>query len=447
MGYIDVTGPKVTNPFLSDQASYEYLDGGYSVSTTPIFNQDIVRVVPGGPGGWSYAGSWTEHDPADGPFSYTLTTLGNQIISGSASGRYNFPVGSVGNKQILSIQNDFIISILYEKSLNSTFSKTTGMPYHFYVLWSGIEEYWLANGDYTDNTSGTQSNSIAESRTINLTQRLLFRDIAIETLISTLTYEYENLEIGSGAFGWTFHQDSHLPLPIWDSYYIHAPGSATLNKTISANVIRNIQTVEVLDFDSMITADGKDRFIVFYKKITINHTQSNTASQSVAYAPEGPSRITQIFPWPGYTESPSEGFLVSGTRKVEYFLYWRTDDVIEKVKLAEFNSTVSGNGSSLNHTATGQRMYGVSCQVSKRHIVYHYLLEDYSGTPSAPSYDSPMNFEDISYSGPTKQWTPKNIVVGCILSGKRIHKEFGPEPDPVIYSVGLHRRPDIEVEV
>lgn len=445
MGYIDATGPKITNPFLSDQASYDYSDGGYSVSTTPIFNQDIVRVVPGGPGGWSYAGSWP--DQGVGSFSYTLTTTGHQIISASASGRYNFPVGSVGNKEILIIQNDFTISILYDKSLNSTFSKTTVMPYHFYVLWSGIEEYWLANGDYVDSTSGTQSNSITESRAINLTQRLLFRDIAIETLISTLTYEYENIEIGSGAFDWTFHQDSKLPMPIWDSYYIHNPGSATLNKTISADVIRNIQTVEVLDFDSMITADGKDRFIVFYKKITINHTQNNTAIQSVSSAPQGPSRVTQIFPWPGYAESPSESFLVSGNRKVEYFLYWRADDVIEKVKLAEFNSTVSGDGSSLIHTATGQRMYGFSCQVSKKMIVYHYLLEDYSGTPEAPSYDSPMNFEDISYSGPTRQWTPKNIIVGCILAGKRIHKEFGPESDPVIYSVGLHKRPDIEVEV
>ena len=92
-----------------------------------------------------------------------------------------------------------------------------------------------------------------------------------------------------------------------------------------------------------------------------------------------------------------------------------------------------GNGIALIHTASGQRIYGVTCQVGMNTIVYHFLLENYSGTPSAPAYDSPMNFEDYSYQGNVRQWTPANISSAASpipTANGRVQKSSPPEPEP-----------------
>jgi hypothetical protein len=147
----------------------------------------------------------------------------------------------------------------------------------------------------------------------------------------------------------------------------------------------------------------------------------------------------------------TDSFTVSGTRKVEYFLFYKVGNRQEKIKLAEFNSSLSKHPVTglLVHTGSGERLWGVSCQLNKDIIVYHYQKETYLNNGSAPGYDAPMNFEDVSYQGVLKLWSPQKIVVGCINAGSDlakkaglVHKafEFDPAPTELIYSVGLHRR-------
>jgi hypothetical protein len=450
LNFINSLGAQILNAFLSEQATFNYNGGQYSTSSTNS-QGTLISVKGGGPfGNLIWSGAWIDwQDPNKhntGPFDYVITNLANQSIAASGSGTFFTPIGSVGNQKILKIQNDFTLSQLWQLANSDTCEKSTTLPWQYYFWWSGIEEYWMPDGDYTDNTSGTMNYSTSEGRTLTITQKLMFMDQILETLFSTLTYSYANTQKGSGSFSWTFHNTSNLPLSISGSYS-SSPGSAQVTQNVSATAQRNIQAVEVLDFDS----HPNGNFIVIYKKITIAHTQNNAATASGANAPQGPTREAERFPWPA-VGAPAESFQVTGTRKVEYFLFWQNAaGKGERVKLAEFNSTVSGNGSNLIHTATGQRIYGVTCQVSRNMIAYHYLLETYSGTPSAPAYDSPMNFEDYSYQGNVRQWTPAGIVVGCVPDTtsvtSRVQKSFAAEPNALIYSIGMHQGSEIEEEV
>jgi hypothetical protein len=450
MSFINSLGSQTINRFLAELEALNYSGSPYSSSSTNS-QGDLVTVKGGGPfGNLIWGGSWIAWaDPNKhntGAFDYVITNLATQSIAASASGTFFTPIGSVGNQKILKIQNDFTLSQLWQLSNTDTYEKNTTLPWQFYFWWSGIEEYWMPDGDYTDNTSGTMSYSTSEGRTLNITQKLMFMDQIIENLVSTLTYSYQKTQRGSGSFSFTFHNTSNLPLSVSGSY-THDPGSVSETLNVVATAQRNILAVEVLDFDS----HPNGNFIVFYKKITITHTQNSSATSSGSSAPQGPTREAYRFPWPG-TGAPAESFQVTGTRKVEYFLFWQNAaGKNEKVKLAEFNSTVSGDGANLFHTATGQRIYGVTCQVSRNMIAYHYLLETYAGTPSAPAYDSPMNFEDYSYQGNVRQWTPANIVVGCVPDTtsptSRVQKSFSAEPSAIIYSVGMHQGSEITEEV
>jgi hypothetical protein len=448
--YLENDGMHTIPGILSDTASYAFNQGAVSQGTTPPFT-DLWRVMPGGPGGFYIVGDWYEWE-GPGPFSYSLDHYYNQAKTGSASGSYYSPVGGLGKKQILKIKNDFSISVDWAKARHEIYNKTTGMPGLFYLFWSGIEEYWMPNGSYADASSGTLEDLTNESRLMSITQKLMAEDLIIETLISSLDYEYSSRDSGNGEQTWTFVNESHLPLFV-AGHYDTPPGSSSRTETITATMTRNISTVEVLDFDSM---QGEDLFIVFYKKISIVHSQTNSSIRSASSAPQGVSRGASHFPFASSFGALTEGFLVDGTRKVEYYVAYKIgSEALQKVKLAEFNSSVGQSGGSLVHSGSGERLWGVSCQLNEDLIVYHYQKEAYRNNGTSPGYDSPMNFEDISFQGTTKLWDPTKIVVGLINVNHEMSRnagleherfEFDPAATELIYSVGLHRKEKERIE-
>lgn len=444
--YLDETGMHTVPGILSDAAYYAFNQGAVNQGTTPPYT-DLWRVVSGGPGGFSFAGSWTEWEgPA--PFEYSLDHSYTQAKSGSASGIYYSPVGGLGKKQILKIKNDFDLSVAWARNRSEIFHKVTGLTGLYYNYWQGIEEYWLPNGDYADTSDGTLNDATSESRTMEITQKLMANDLVIEELLGSMTYEYLRQDLAEGEMSWIFHNEGNLPIWVY-GYYITPPGSSSRTETITATAGRNVICVEVLDFDSMQGLPQVDLFIVFYKKISIAHSQTNSYVRSASSAPVGPSKQTQHFPFASGFGAPTETFTANGTRKVEYYVAYKIgDNPLEKVKLAEFNSSLTSPGGALVHSGSGDRLWGVSCQLNEDLIVYHYQKEEYLNNGTAPAYDSPMNFEDISFQGTTKLWDPKKIVVGVInVSHEMASKaglaherfEFDPAATELIYSVGLHR--------
>jgi len=453
--YLDANGVQ-TKALLSDALAYNYNQGTYAQTGTSFY--PILHIEYTGPFGNPFAvGSWADHQApggGGGPFSYEINTSGSQNDTGSASGTVHNIIGSTGKLGVLRLLNTFTLSQGRSRSLNSSFTKTTSMPWQYYLWWGGSEEYWMPNGDYTDQTSGDHEDTINETRNLSLTQQMLCGSQVIESLASSMGYSYNSLDTRSGAFTWTFHNQSNLPWTI-DGYYVtpHSQESGSLD--ILATATRNINCVEILDFDSLSDQDSGDVFVVFYKKITISHSQTNTSAQLISGDIWGPSRETMLFPWYPYGDH-TESFTVLGNRKVEYWLAFKIGDgTLTKVKLTEFNSSVSKTLSGpLVHTGSGERLWGVSCQLNKDVIVYHYQKDIYKNTGTASSYDSPMNFEDISYQGNMKLWQPSKIVVGCIAvkdtmestPGYRKEFEFDPASTELIYSVGLHRKDKEQTE-
>jgi hypothetical protein len=284
---------------------------------------------------------------------------------------------------------------------------------------------------------------------MSVAQKLLLDTLEIENLSSSLEYSYILNDASEDLTGFLWHQ------AIFYRTYEGIPDRhITQNLSRSGVSSRNIQCVEVLDYD--YRNREQELAIIFYKKITITHSQTKGSTQnkywgaSVAgvFRDVGHSSFAPMVP---DSETSSDSFDSSGTRKVEYFLFYKIGDKQEKIKLAEFNSEVSRHPETgvLVHSGSGERLWGVSCQLNKDIIVYHYQKETYLNNGSAPGYDAPMNFEDVSYQGVLKLWSPQSVVVGCINAGSDlakkaglVHKafEFDPAPAELIYSVGLHRR-------
>ena len=100
-------------------------------------------------------------------------------------------------------------------------------------------------------------------------------DQIIENLVSTLSYSYQNTQ--NGHRGLFLYLSQHFESSHSDQRLLYRdPGSASITSNVSAIATRNIHAVEVLDFDS----HPNGNFIVFYKKITISHTQNNSATAS-----------------------------------------------------------------------------------------------------------------------------------------------------------------------
>jgi len=442
--YTDADGTHLIPNYLVDEASY--VD---ALTNSTILNTSVLDP----PGCWGFGTEFAVLND----FTYTIEE--NTVIArggASASGKYHSVIGSLGNKEVLKIVNEFNIAISRpNRTIVTHYQKNSNMGYIYYVF-GGEAGFSLPDGVYHDNSYGTTDDNDSETREMLLSQKLIAGDLEIEAGDSVLSYlytEHQNITENTAWEEEWWHDPAYPPWFFARRKWLEYSSRLTrTTKTLTGSASRSVVAFEVLDFDSLYHVEKGEEFkdlMLFYKKITIHHAQE---SQHINIQDNyGSGNLTGPRGGALISTSASSSYSASGIRKVEYFLFYKIGNKQDKVKLAEFNSELSTDPDTggLIHSGSGERLWGVSCQINKDIAVYHFQKESYLNNGTAPGYDSPMNFEDISYQGALKLWSAEKIVVGCINVGSElakkaglIHKEFefDPAPTELIYSVGLHRR-------
>lgn len=202
-----------------------------------------------------------------------------------------------------------------------------------------------------------------------------------------------------------------------DSY-----GSLTQSDSITASSTRTVNTFEVLEYDN----NSNNDYALIYKDIIIQHDQTNNIErantpytgtvyvQLLYYNGELPLSATEL-------HNTSQVLTSTGTRIVTYKLYYKINsdegNLIGSIDIASF--TVNSAG--ISQTAFGQRVYGVSIQVTEKYICYSYELNDciFDGSPLVYgvgyNYDGPINIEDWNYNQlGDLLWSRNSQVVGII---------------------------------
>ncbi len=198
---------------------------------------------------------------------------------------------------------------------------------------------------------------------------------------------------------------------------------------------RTIQFVEVLDYDN----EGTDKAIVIYKKVEISHLAN------FDYEASGIDPITLF-----YTNEVSLTEW-QGTRNVTYWAWVKIGSTILHFQLSQtFAGLCQGkyDGSTQNQelqTGSGQRVYGVSCQINNDYILYSFLVEDFIGGDlgSYDFYSSPINWEDRDRIGKfmtgEKAWKKNKLILGVInMAGQKASFDITNFSADTVYSVGIH---------
>jgi hypothetical protein len=224
----------------------------------------------------------------------------------------------------------------------------------------------------------------------------------------------------------------------------------TLEQTKTATATRDINTFEVLDYDSY-----GENYAVIYKKLHIAHEQKlNYSDVCDPFSSDG------IYQQPNYTSqytidmvhNVNSIFTSIATRNVTYKLAYKIKNpstgafVTGSIDLATCSITASG----IIQTASGQRIYGVSVQITDEFICYAYEIDtiDVPKTINVnplDRYDSAVNIEDLNFDANNLEiWTRRGHVVGLINindgAGSTVGYNYSKEYailDKQQYSVGV----------
>lgn len=191
------------------------------------------------------------------------------------------------------------------------------------------------------------------------------------------------------------------------------------NYVVNANTSRAIVTADVLDYDGM-----EENYALIWKKITISHTQSQTVDAV------GIPETFETY----YNDTGAGGAMVpieynktsmftsDATRKVDFYLTYKVGGTkFEKLICscsmnAAYTHTEEAN--SVLQTFSGERVWGVSIQVDKDYIVYHFIKEvpvDGENRAWGGQYDANYGFESWMVDRDEKLlWKLKSHVVGLI---------------------------------
>lgn len=207
-------------------------------------------------------------------------------------------------------------------------------------------------------------------------------------------------------------------------------GRMSKSEVVSATASRNINTFEVLDYDIY-----NSNYALIYKDITIVHNQSQNYTRStepysgnyyrqylysnLLSEAELPARYT-VF------HNDSDVFTAVGTRTVTYKLHYKIGTAIFSVDLA---TCIVKNDNSV-YTMTGERIYGVSIQVSEEVITYafekHTANLSFFGAGIGYPYDSPRNLEDWNVNQLNVPiWIRSKQVVGLISIDDGVESDIG----------------------
>jgi hypothetical protein len=194
----------------------------------------------------------------------------------------------------------------------------------------------------------------------------------------------------------------------------------TLTQTKAATATRNINTFEVLDFDS-----HDESYAVIYKKIHIEHTQVYNYADAC-----DPFVSDSMYCQPDYTSQYTipmvhhitSGFTSIASRSVTYKLAYKIKNpvtgafVTGSIDLATCNVSAS----EITQTASGQRIYGVSIQITDEFICYAFEIDTIDvakviDVDPADRYDGPVNVEDLNFDHANAEiWTRRGHVVGLV---------------------------------
>jgi hypothetical protein len=404
----------------------------------------VVRPASPSSGGASYRGTESELSK----WGYTV-----ELIK-------TVPIGTVCNKQDLSVMNSIVLDCDCSDEVVTTHIKDSNMPlywYYNYPTWPA----WGGVGVYIDHSiiDGLKTGMVEIVATLQ--SALKFGSIVIESGSGSMSYRYGKnyTAISDNILTITVIEDPRGPLP----YYTHPTSQAASGtrkdeyKTIGT-MQRDIVSFAVLDYDSesnfLYEKNLVSAVAVVYKKITISHTLMRKRNK-FAERDTGGGSITSIS-WTGASfnnleREPNEDLgeitvedtlTVVGTRTVEYKVYANVNGRTYTKTLGTVATMID---SDLNTTVAGNRIYGVVCKLQAGKLLVTYDLDEFVTTANAHAgYDSPFNFEDWNKNGNTDIWKTIKRVVGLVHLGTDLNfgADLYDEQDPIpseIYSVSMKR--------
>ena len=215
----------------------------------------------------------------------------------------------------------------------------------------------LRSGPYGDDIEKEGSGS----RNEQLTQEFYAGDVLLDSAIST------------AALSWTSYYSA-----IWND------AVPTLNETTenTRTLTGNFYWFEVLDY-----FNHQGDILVFYKKIhetlSISRTENSTATSNPP------------------SSSFSNAQNATAVRTVEYYMAWKFGESSGKELLATFTAnqtsgyTDSGTPSyTFNLSGSGERIYGISCQLTESLGVFSFNKETFNGVGGADYFKSPAYQND-----------------------------------------------------
>jgi len=416
--------------------------------------------------------SWTDGrcttDMGDS-HSYDVASGG---YGGSSSGNVYTVIASLGDGKYLYIENFFAASMSHEgNSKTGTLHKDnlpcnwTACQQNFQLDCACNDQYFnpelLPGYSHHDIKSETWGDGIwDEYKTKNniiLNQNLLFDASTIEQCSNTLAYTLD-ISTFTGSYTWWF---AHADPVQWGGATIcpaevDSQGSESQNdRGDKEKWTRTQQFVEVLDYDNV----GTDTAIVIYKKVAISH------SVTFDYRGKGTNVPALDFPYSG----EKSDYVWGGTRTVTYWVWVKIGDSFTmKFQIPHtFIGSCSGVYFVTSHlgiitnsqktesqTGSGQRIYGVSCQINDDFIVYSYAVEDFAaGSAGYGYYSSPLNWEDRDRQGINMDgfpvWKKNKMVLGVvnIETHERNTFDITEFTDRKVYSVGMHDSERVEVQI
>jgi hypothetical protein len=356
---------------------------------------------------------------------YGATDTAN--ATGSMSGKYFFPIATLGNKRILFTRNEFSGSVLQNAGRHSGGYNLSNYPapwcdtmlsccdsvgWYCFGLCPGCESAvpFIREGGTDLSMYGTQSHSFVvlqelQIAKVNLNDGSLDDIITIDTGIHSYYHEFSGSSYyrtnRNGTIAWPY---SNCDAPIAYCGCNQAPFNSppSFSASDTEEYSRNVTSFEVVDYAS---DPYNDNVAVLYKKYVIVHSCQT-------------SGITQT------------NWVHSGTRTVTWHLYVRVGESSETYDLNPTVTITRSPSQVGTQTATGSRLWGGSLQINKNYLAFSYVKEDFKNLGEnfgniigQTIYPGPMNLEDRNiepfYGGGGGEIIFPNV--GCVWEQKEVH--------------------------
>ena len=193
--------------------------------------------------------------------------------------------------------------------------------------------------------------------------------------------------------------------------------------SMTANVVRSIETAEVIDYDGY-----NGNYALFWKKISINFSQGWSKKKTMV-----PFHLDNVYynnPWDDVIYDKAmkytgpEQITTKAVRTVNYYLSYKIDKKIDRLlatctmETDSIEDLVFLTSDYQIKSLAGNRIYGTSLQVDNKHIVYTHELGQVAEKPDwigLHGYDGNYSFENWNEDASGKPlWTFDKRVVGII---------------------------------